>query len=221
MTATQLVKVSNCMQLTSGCDVCLNVFLRLFLRDHPGKPVPEENFWTLWCKGRLTEADTQTIRLGATPSGLTSAHLHRPPYIFTGRMPFLPPNQQRQSTEGKALKEELVPCMIVVKCGLIKYVCDCEWSRMVCSGICRTTTWRVIVVCRVQRRRKRTRSGVSRTWWVRFVTISVSISITTTSSALVGRSLARLSVFSILRITLHLSFVMWAIKRVPLVSQAL
>jgi len=38
--------------------------------------VPEENFWTLWCKGRLTEADTQTIRLGATPSGLTSAHLH-------------------------------------------------------------------------------------------------------------------------------------------------
>jgi len=40
--------------------------------------VPEENFWTLWCKGRLTEADTQTIRLGATPSGLTSAHLHHP-----------------------------------------------------------------------------------------------------------------------------------------------
>jgi len=22
--------------------------------------VPEENFWTLWCKGRLTEADTPT-----------------------------------------------------------------------------------------------------------------------------------------------------------------
>ena len=22
--------------------------------DHPGEPVPEENFWTLWCKGRLT-----------------------------------------------------------------------------------------------------------------------------------------------------------------------
>ena len=32
--------------------------------------------WTLWCKGRLTEANTPTIRLGATPSGLTSAHLH-------------------------------------------------------------------------------------------------------------------------------------------------
>jgi len=62
--------------------------------------VPEENFWTLWCKGRLTEADTPTIRMGATPSGLvSSAHLHHP-RIFTGRMPFLPPNQQRQSTEG-------------------------------------------------------------------------------------------------------------------------
>jgi len=62
--------------------------------------VPEENFWTLWCKGRLTQADTPTIRLGATPSGLTSAYLHRPPIFFTGRMPFLSPNQERQSTEG-------------------------------------------------------------------------------------------------------------------------
>ena len=24
--------------------------LRPFFWDHPGKPVPEENFWTLWCK---------------------------------------------------------------------------------------------------------------------------------------------------------------------------
>jgi len=50
------------------------------------------------CKGRLTEADTLTIRLGATPTGLTSAHLHHPPILFTGQMPFLPPNQQCQST---------------------------------------------------------------------------------------------------------------------------
>jgi len=34
-----------------------------FFQDHPGEPVPEENFWTLWCKERLTEADTPTIRL--------------------------------------------------------------------------------------------------------------------------------------------------------------
>jgi len=43
--------------------------LRLFFRDHPGDLVPEENFWTLWCKGRLTEADTLTIQLGTTLSG--------------------------------------------------------------------------------------------------------------------------------------------------------
>jgi len=47
-----------------------------FYRDHPGEPVPEENFWTLWCKGILTEADTLTIRLDATPSGLDIAHIH-------------------------------------------------------------------------------------------------------------------------------------------------
>ena len=57
--------------------------LRPFFRDHPGEPVPEENFWTLWCKGRLTEADTPTIRLGATPSRLTSAHLHHPTHMET------------------------------------------------------------------------------------------------------------------------------------------
>jgi len=71
-----------------------------FFQDHPGELVPEENFWTLWCKGRFTEADTPTIQLGTTPSGLTSAHLHHPPHIFTGWTPFLPPNQRRQSTEG-------------------------------------------------------------------------------------------------------------------------
>jgi len=51
----------------------------------PGQPVLEENFWTLWCKGKLTEADTLTIRLGATPSGLTSAHLHHRPIFLQTR----------------------------------------------------------------------------------------------------------------------------------------
>jgi len=47
----------------------------------------------------VTEADTPTIRLVATPSGLTSALVHHP-HVFRGRMPFLPPNRQCQSTEG-------------------------------------------------------------------------------------------------------------------------
>jgi len=46
--------------------------LRPFFWDHPGDLVPEENFWTLWWYGRLTEADIPTTRLGATPSRLTS-----------------------------------------------------------------------------------------------------------------------------------------------------
>jgi len=64
--------------------------LRPFFQDHPGEPVPEDNFWTLWCKGRLTAADTPTIRLGATLSGLTSAHLHHPPSLSPHLLPSLP-----------------------------------------------------------------------------------------------------------------------------------
>jgi len=60
--------------------------------------VPEENFWTLWCKGRLTEADTPTIKLGATPSGLTSAHLHHPPFYA------LPAAQSNSVKALKAMK---------------------------------------------------------------------------------------------------------------------
>jgi len=60
----------------TGWTIPATTVLRPFFRDHLGEPVPEENFWTLWCKGRLTESDALTIRLGATPSGLSSAHLH-------------------------------------------------------------------------------------------------------------------------------------------------
>jgi len=73
--------------------------LQPFFRHHPGESVPEENFWTLWCKGRLTEADTRTIRLSATPSGLTSAHFHHPPIFY--RPDALHAAQLCQSTEYK------------------------------------------------------------------------------------------------------------------------
>jgi len=75
--------------------------LRHFFRDHPAEPVPEEDFWTLWRKGRLTEADIDhlagcySIRTNWCPPPSS------PPF-FTGWMPFLPPNQQCQSTEGLA-----------------------------------------------------------------------------------------------------------------------
>ena len=72
--------------------------LRPFFWDHPGERVPEENFWTLWCKGRLTQEDTQTIRLGATPYRLTSAHLHYPPILqLVGQLEFNVHFQQKYS----------------------------------------------------------------------------------------------------------------------------
>ena len=105
-----------CLHLVTNGNTQLTVenqFGLLWYYHHPSQPFygpssvtirvsrcQNRNFWTLRCKGRLTEANTPTIRLGATPSGLTSAHLHHPPF-FTGRMPLLPPNQQCQSTEGR------------------------------------------------------------------------------------------------------------------------
>ena len=73
---------ANCLNILCKLSQSVNItttILRSFFWDHPEEPVPEQNFWTLWCKGRLTEADTPTIRLSATPSGLTSAYLHHPP----------------------------------------------------------------------------------------------------------------------------------------------
>ena len=76
-----------------------------FFWDHLGEPVPEENFWTLWCKGRLTEADTLTIRLGATPSGLTSAYLHHPPiFLQSGCLTCCPANSIKALKATSALK---------------------------------------------------------------------------------------------------------------------
>jgi len=86
-------------EMTYFVTTTTTTILRPFFRDHPGEPEPEENFWTLWCKGRLTEADTPTIRLGATPSGLTSAHLHHPPHFLQAGCPSC-----RPTNSVKALK---------------------------------------------------------------------------------------------------------------------
>ena len=73
--------------------------LRPFFLDHPGEPVPKENSWTLWYKGKLTQAGTLTIRLGATPSGLTSAYPHHPICFLRARCPSCCP-----TNSDKALK---------------------------------------------------------------------------------------------------------------------
>ena len=96
-----------------------NCFTALF-RDHPGEPVPEENFWTLWCKGRFTEADTQTIRLGATPSRLNSAHLHHPPIFcrpdaLSAAQPTVSKHWRHISTiRGKLVKQLSPPDVLTI-----------------------------------------------------------------------------------------------------------
>jgi len=65
-------------------------------------------YWSKrWCGG---SGINWTI---CRPSAPCSRHITTPsPHhsVFTGRMPFLPPNQQRQSTEGK----ELLICMHII-----------------------------------------------------------------------------------------------------------
>jgi len=66
----------------------------------------DKNFWTLWCKGRLTEADTPTIRVGAIPSGQSSAHLHHPPHFLQAGFPSCRPINSVKAL--KATKAELI-----------------------------------------------------------------------------------------------------------------
>jgi len=60
----------------------------------------------LWLKKVTTTTTTTTTgHMQVCISLQTDNHASTPPRkVFTGRMPFLPPNQQRQSTEGSATK---------------------------------------------------------------------------------------------------------------------
>jgi len=58
--------------------------LRPFFRDHPGEhwAGARRELLDFVVQGRLTKAGTLTIRLSATPSGLSSAHRHHPPFFY-------------------------------------------------------------------------------------------------------------------------------------------
>jgi len=80
---------------------------------HSGWVSPPPVFWIFMEQGKIMEAGVPTVWVDATPIGLTAPP---PPRFFTGRMTFLPPNQQRQSTEGnnKTLKQNIfVPTVLV------------------------------------------------------------------------------------------------------------
>jgi len=50
----------------------------------------------------ITRSQKKVVRIFRLLDFLNN-HTSTPPLFFTGRMPFLPPNAQRQSTEGKYL----------------------------------------------------------------------------------------------------------------------
>jgi len=75
-----------------------------FFRDHPGEPVPEENFW----QGKITEADTH-------PAGCHSIRTNQCPpppsrYIFlqTGCPSCRPTNSEVISTDNKTVNYSTV-----------------------------------------------------------------------------------------------------------------
>jgi len=57
-------------------------------------------------QGKIMEAEVPTVRVGATQTGLIVPPPPQPPRFFTGWMPFLPPNQQHESTEGTEDRKE-------------------------------------------------------------------------------------------------------------------
>jgi len=80
-------------------------FNGLFFQDYPGKPVPEGKTNLDFTEARDTEWQWHQLgHMQVCNSLQTDNHASTPPLIFfTGRMPFLPPNQQRQSIEGNKL----------------------------------------------------------------------------------------------------------------------
>jgi len=87
----------------------------------PGWASARRELLDFMVQGRLTEADTVTIRLGATPSRLTSAHLHHPPHIFY-RPNALPAAQPTVSKRWRL--NDFLNFYVFKICFAVSVVCD-------------------------------------------------------------------------------------------------
>ena len=80
--ASQMAQTQHSPPQETHTTTTITTVLRPFFRDHPAQPVPEENFRTLWCKGRLTEADSDhpagrhSIRTNQCPPPSSSRETH-------------------------------------------------------------------------------------------------------------------------------------------------
>jgi len=77
--------------------------LRPFFRDHPCEPVPEENL-DFMVQGKINRGRHTDHPAGRRSIRTNQCQPPPSPHFFTGLMPFLPPNQQRQSTEGNCYR---------------------------------------------------------------------------------------------------------------------
>ena len=74
---------------------------RPFFRDYPGEPVPErQNQSGFYWSKRLVSGSGISWATCKSDCRKIEKTDRKKPSFFAGRMPFLPPNQQRQSTEG-------------------------------------------------------------------------------------------------------------------------
>ena len=108
-----------------------------FFQDHPGEPVPEEIFfWTFMVQGKITEADTLTIRLDTTLSGLIngpspSSPIFMPVALPAATLPLYPglgqaPNMLASILSGMVWVDITVTCsMETLFCSACLWLCMC------------------------------------------------------------------------------------------------
>jgi len=84
-----------------------------FFRDYPGEPVPEGKTNLDFTEARDSEWHWHQLgHMQVCTLLQTDSHASTPPSVFTGWIPFLSPNQQRQSTEGTSgMQSSNIQCL--------------------------------------------------------------------------------------------------------------
>ena len=85
-------------------------FARIGMLYYPGEPVPERLVKPIWILAKQETVSgsgiSWNILCKSAPRSRQTTTPDPTTLFYTGRMPFLPPNQQRQSTEGQLLSND-------------------------------------------------------------------------------------------------------------------
>jgi len=93
---------------------------------------PPPVFWIFMEQGKIIEAEAPTVpnRTNGTPTPTTPKV-----FTFTGRMPFLPPNQQRQSTEIKFKQSSSFDMHSFNQNSASRKLCSHRFPASHCTGV--------------------------------------------------------------------------------------